>query len=85
MAISKKTLSIVVPTFNEEDNIEYAYKEITKVLEKIPKYDYEIIFVDNYSTDKSRKIIKTITKKIKKLQRFLCQEILLLNILHMRR
>ena len=66
MAISKKTLSIVVPTFNEEDNIEYAYKEITKVLEKIPKYDYEIIFVDNYSTDKSRKIIKTITKKDKK-------------------
>ena len=66
MAISKKTLSIVVPTFNEKDNIEYAYKEITKVLEKIPKYDYEIIFVDNYSTDKSRKIIKTITKKDKK-------------------
>ena len=66
MAFNKKTLSIVVPTFNEEDNIEYAYKEITKVLEKIPKYDYEIIFVDNYSTDKSRKIIKTITKKDKK-------------------
>ncbi|VVA43824.1 conserved hypothetical protein [Candidatus Roizmanbacteria bacterium] len=66
MAFNKKTLSIVVPTFNEEDNIEYAYKEIIKALEKIPKYDYEIIFVDNYSTDKSRKIIKTITKKDKK-------------------
>ena len=64
---NKKILSVVVPTFNEEDNIEYAYREITKVLKTIPKYDYEIIFVDNYSTDKSRDIIKSLVKKDKKI------------------
>lgn len=64
---NKKILSIIVPTFNEEDNIEYAYKEIIKVLKTIPKYDYEILFVDNYSTDKSREIIKSLTKKDKKI------------------
>jgi len=64
--INKKILSIVVPTYNEEDNIRYAYKEITKVLKTIPKYNYEIIFVDNYSTDQSRNIIKSLIKKDKK-------------------
>ncbi len=64
---NKKILSIVVPTFNEEDNIEYSYKEIIKVLKTIPKYDYEILFVDNYSTDRSRDIIKLLVKKDKKI------------------
>lgn len=64
---NKKILSVVVPTFNEEGNIEYAYKEILKVLKTLPKYDYEIIFVDNYSVDKSRDIIKSLAKKDKKI------------------
>lgn len=63
---NKKTISIVIPTFNEEDNIEFAYKETIKVLKTIPKYDYEIIFVDNYSTDKSRSILKSLSKNDKK-------------------
>jgi len=67
IAKRQKILSIVVPIFNEEDNIEYAYKEIIKVLKTIPKYDYEILFVDNYSTDKSREIIKSLVKKDKKI------------------
>jgi len=64
--VNKKILSIVVPTYNEEDNIGYAYKEIIKVLKTIPKYNYEIIFVDNYSTDRSRNIIKSLVKKDRK-------------------
>lgn len=64
---NKKVLSIVVPTFNEEDNINFAYKEIIKVLKTIPKYDYEIIFVDNYSTDRSRSIIELLANKDKKI------------------
>lgn len=63
---NKKTLSIVVPTYNEEDNIQYAYEEIVKVLKTIPKYNWEIIFVDNYSTDRSRDIIRSLIKKDKK-------------------
>ncbi len=66
MATKKKVLSIVIPTYNEEENIQYAYKETVKVMKTMPKYNYEIIFVDNYSTDNSRKIIRSITKKDKK-------------------
>lgn len=59
----KKTLSIIVPIFNEEENIRYAYKELVKMTGSIPKYDHEIIFVDNYSTDNSRTILKDLAKK----------------------
>jgi len=62
----KKILSIVVPTYNEEQNIEFAYREIKKTLASIPKFDYEIIFVDNLSLDRSRQIIKKISQKDKK-------------------
>lgn len=62
----RKILSIIVPTYNEEDNILYAYLEIKKYLKKIPKYDYEVIFVDNCSTDQSRNIIDKLAKKDKK-------------------
>lgn len=62
----KKIISIVVPTYNEELNIEYAYKELKKMLLTIPRYDYEIIFVDNFSTDRSRDLITKLTKKDKK-------------------
>lgn len=62
----KKKLSLVIPTFNEEANIEYAYAEIKKMLQSIPQYDYELIFVDNYSLDGSRNLIRKIIKKDKK-------------------
>ncbi len=62
----KKILSIVVPTYNEQENIPRAYAELMKVMKSLPKYDYEIIFVDNYSQDRSRSIIRKIIKKDKK-------------------
>lgn len=62
----KKTISVIVPTYNEEENIEYAYSELRKTFKKIPQYEYEIVFVDNASTDRSRILIKKIAKKDKK-------------------
>lgn len=62
----KKILSIIIPTYNEEENIEFAYSELKKMLSTIPKYDYEIIFVDNASSDRSRELIRKLAKKDKK-------------------
>jgi glycosyltransferase involved in cell wall biosynthesis len=45
-----KKISIVTPTFNEEGNVETLYQRITKVMVNQP-HDYEIIFIDNASTD----------------------------------
>ena len=43
-------LSVVVPVFNEEKNVEPLHDKIKKVLEEIGK-EYEIIFVDDGSKD----------------------------------
>lgn len=53
-----KKISVCVPCYNEERNIEIAYQRIKNILEKMPEYEYEIIFGDNCSTDNSQKILR---------------------------
>tara|TARA_Y100001970_G_scaffold149443_1_gene183359 strand:+ start:233 stop:949 length:717 start_codon:yes stop_codon:yes gene_type:complete len=53
--------SIVVPIFNEEKNIKALFDEINLNLKKIED-DYEIIFVDDKSTDNSQNVIKELLK-----------------------
>lgn len=55
-----KLISIVIPIFNEEQNIPTLYKELKNVLKK---YNYEIIFVDDGSSDSSEKVVKKIREK----------------------
>lgn len=64
--MTKKILSIIVPVFNEELNIEFAYSKLTSVMKMVPKYGYEIIFVDNASQDNSRTIIKKLCERDRK-------------------
>ena len=48
-------ISILVPTYNEEDNVLPLYSAIRAELAKeLPDYDYEILFIDNCSKDKTR-------------------------------
>lgn len=55
----KRLITIVVPTFNEELNIDNIINRVTKVMDNdLPNYEYEILFVDNYSSDNTRKIIR---------------------------
>ena len=54
-----KTISVVVPCYNEEENVEamaLAVKEI--FVRDLPDYDYELIFIDNDSKDSTREIIR---------------------------
>lgn len=54
-----KTVTVVVPTYNEEDNIPLVYKRLTEIFEnELPEYRLEIQFIDNFSTDRSREIIE---------------------------
>ena len=46
----KKMLSVVVPVFNEQLNIEKFYEEATKAIQNLDM-DYELIFVDDGSKD----------------------------------
>ena len=57
-------LSIVSPLFNEAENIDQHYQELTQILSKLIYFkNYEIIFVNDGSTDNSLKILKNIAKK----------------------
>lgn len=50
-----KKISVLVPTYNEEDNVIPLSEGIVKIFAKeLPQYDYEILFIDNCSKDKTR-------------------------------
>lgn len=54
-----KTISIVVPCYNEEENVEALYQAISGTfLKELPDYRYEIIYIDNDSKDRTREIVR---------------------------
>lgn len=53
-----KKVSIIVPCYNEEEALPLFYKEIIKVSEKLDKYEFEYIFVNDGSIDKSEEVIR---------------------------
>lgn len=58
-----KKISIVVPCYNEEKNINNFYEEMIKTLEKVKEnYSYEIIFVNDGSNDQTEIEVKKIRK-----------------------
>jgi glycosyltransferase involved in cell wall biosynthesis len=60
-------ISAIVPVFNEEESLPYFFKEILKYLPKVDK-DYEIVFIDDGSTDKSLAILKDFAKENKNIR-----------------
>ena len=58
-----KKISIVVPCYNEEKNINNFYEEMIKTLEKVKEnYSYEIIFVNDGSNDQTEIEVKKVRK-----------------------
>jgi glycosyltransferase involved in cell wall biosynthesis len=63
----KRFISIVTPTFNEENNIYSLSKEISVQMHSL-NYDYEHIIIDNASTDNTQGIIKKLCLENKKVK-----------------
>ena len=64
-----KKVSIVIPVYLEEEVIEECYIRMTKVLEDLnDRYDYELIFINDGSTDKSLEILEKLTEKDEKVK-----------------
>jgi dolichol-phosphate mannosyltransferase len=57
----KNTLSIVIPTFNEEGNIEILYSKLIETLTPLELDEFEFIFVDDGSQDRSLEIVKKLS------------------------
>lgn len=64
-----KKISILVPTYNEKENIAAMADSLTGLMQStLNRYDYEILFIDNCSTDGTRDILENICKKNKKIK-----------------
>lgn len=57
-----KKISLVVPCYNEEETINIFYQEIVKVFKKMKTVSFEVIFVDDGSTDNTLNIIRDLSK-----------------------
>lgn len=59
----KKLISVLIPCYNEVENVQPISEAIiNEFVTKLPQYDYEIVFIDNFSTDGTRKKIEQICK-----------------------
>lgn len=63
-----KKISLVIPMYYEEQVAEECYKRVSKVLKGLKDYDYEIIFVNDGSKDKTLPILEKIADKDKKVK-----------------
>ena len=59
--MDKKMISVVVPTYNEQENVVPLTDTLVKIFaEELPEYNYEIIFIDNHSKDNTKTLIRQI-------------------------
>lgn len=58
-----KKVSVVIPMYYEEEVAEECYNRVIKVLKNIKNYQYEIIFVNDGSKDKTLEILENIARK----------------------
>lgn len=64
MTPSRHLISLVVPAFNEEDNVLPFYDGIVPVMESLKdRFDFEIVFTDNHSTDKTPALLRQLAQK----------------------
>ena len=53
----KKKVSILVPCFNEEESLSLFYSEVRKVMDALPQYYWELLFINDGSKDRTLKIL----------------------------
>ena len=57
--MSTLTISIIIPSYNEENNLAHIVEAIEKEMKQIP-YHYEILFIDDGSTDRTLEIMRAL-------------------------
>lgn len=64
-----KKISVLIPCYNEEENVGPMSKALTELFEtQLRNYDYEIVFIDNASTDNTRPLLREICRRNKKIK-----------------
>ena len=74
-----KLISIIVPCLNEQEVIPIFYRTVTEVLDSLENAEYELLFVDDGSDDRTLKVLKELKKKdrrcryLRERSRYLCR------------
>ncbi len=61
-----KKISIIVPAYNEEESLPYLYERLGKLMDDMKEYEFEILFVNDGSKDKTLQMIKQYREKDKR-------------------
>lgn len=57
-----KKISLIIPCYNEEKVIDLFYNEITKIMENLKTYDFELLFIDDGSKDNTLNLLKKLAE-----------------------
>ena len=60
---NKKLITILIPSYNEQDVINMLYERVSKLMNSLQNYNFEMLFINDGSTDKTLDIIKTLREK----------------------
>ncbi|MDD2773564.1 MAG: glycosyltransferase family 2 protein [Elusimicrobiales bacterium] len=63
-----KLISVVTACYNEEDNVEKLYLRVREIMSRLADYDYEHIFIDNSSADRTQEILRRLAGADKKVK-----------------
>ena len=61
-----KKVTIIIPAYNEEESLPYLYERLEKQINEIKNYEFEILFVNDGSTDNTINLIKQYREKDKR-------------------
>ena len=63
---NKKLITILVPAYNEEEVLNMLYDRLSSIINSMPAYDFEILFVNDGSKDKTLNLIQDLREKDKR-------------------
>ncbi len=64
----KKLISILTACYNEAENVENLYLQVKAQYDKFPQFEFEHVFIDNASSDRTLEILKEIAAKDKRVK-----------------
>lgn len=62
-----KKVTIIIPAYNEEESLPFLCERLTKVIDNIDKYEFEILFVNDGSKDRTIELIKKLRNEDKRI------------------
>lgn len=66
--MAKEKISVVVPCYNEEESLPLFYEEVCRVAKEMKVVDFEFLFVNDGSKDKTLSILRDFSKKDKRVR-----------------